>query len=349
MELKFMTEPALNPALMSCPHCGEKERIWIHSQQERRYRCATCRRTFAETRGTPLFGTHYPAWVVILVVTLLAARGPVQAIVFAFSIDERTVAAWQRKAGQHAQRVQAEVVCNGRLDLGQVQADELYVRTQWGAAWMATAVCVFSRLFLWGAVSIERSTNLVEKVVVRVHAAACRGARASILWVTDGYGGWAQAIRKVFRDPLYTGRPGRPRLLVWPELHLVQVVKRYTSRRLTAIERRLVIGDWRAAQDVLLLTQLFVGTFNTAYIERLNATLRTWIPALTRRPRTPARYRLHLQAAMFWTGCVYNFCRVHNTLAGTPAMAAGLTESVWSVRDLLFCFRVKRESLHVVL
>lgn len=347
MELKFMTEPALDPALMSCPHCGEAERIWIHSQKERRYRCATCRRTFAETKGTPLFGSHYPNWVVILVVTLLAGGCPVQAIVFAFGIDERTVAAWQRNAGQHAQQVQEELVCNGHLALGQVQADELYVKTQSGAVWMATAMCVFSRLFLWGAVSIERSTSLVEQVVLRVHAAASRGA--PLLWVTDGFGGWAQAIRKVFRDPLYTGKRGRPRLLVWPELHLVQVIKRYTARRLTAIERRLVIGDWATAQNVLLLTQLSLGTFNTAYVERLNATLRTWIPALTRRPRTPARYRPHLEAAMFWTGCVYNFCRVHDTLAGTPAMAAGLTTSVWSVRDLLFCFRVKRESLHAIL
>jgi hypothetical protein len=82
--------------------------------------------------------------------------------------------------------------------------------------------------------------------------------------------------------------------------------------------------------------------FNTAYVERLNATLRTWLPALRRRSRTPAREAAHLEAAMFWTGCVYNFCRVHTSLDGTPAMAAGLTDHVWSVDELLH-YRPKRE------
>ena len=135
MNLKFMTEPALNPDLMTCPHCGEDDRIWIHSQKERRFRCTACRRTFAETQGS-----HYPHWVFILVVTLLAAGCPVQAIVLAFSLDERTVIAWQLKTGRHAQRVQTDLVCQGELELGQVQADELYVKTQYGAVWIACQI-----------------------------------------------------------------------------------------------------------------------------------------------------------------------------------------------------------------
>lgn len=52
---------------------------------------------------------------------------------------------------------------------------------------------------------------------------------------------------------------------------------------------------------------------------------------------------------MFWTGCVYNFCRIHAPLEGTPAMAAGLTEGVWSVRELLFCFAIRPQPLHAKL
>ena len=66
MEHKFMSEPALDAKGMTCPHCGEKERIWIHSQKERRLRCGTCHHTFAETTGAPLFDLHDPPWVVIL-------------------------------------------------------------------------------------------------------------------------------------------------------------------------------------------------------------------------------------------------------------------------------------------
>lgn len=344
MELKFMTEPPLNPVLMTCPHCGEKERIGVHSQKDRRFYCKTCKDTFTETRDTPLYGSHYPHWVFVLVVTLLAGGCPLPAIVFAFGIDERTVQSWQLKAGRHAQQVQAERVCQGTLELGQVQADELYVKTQHGTAWMATAMSVFSRLFIWGEIGVERSSSLIGRVVARVHAAARPGT--PVLWVTDGFSGWAKAVRHAFRRPRHTGKPGRPRLLLWPEVHLVQVVKHKVGHRLTSIERRLCFGTGSVAQEILCWSQTQVGVFNTAYIERLNASFRTWIPALTRRSRTPSRYRLHLEAAMFWTGCVYNFCRVHATLDGTPAMAAGLTEEVWSVRELLFCFAIKPESLH---
>ena len=42
-----------------------------------------------------------------------------------------------------------------------------------------------------------------------------------------------------------------------------------------------------------------------------------------------------LEAALFWTGGVYNFCRSHATLDGTPAMAADLTDHVWSIDEFL--------------
>lgn len=344
MRTNFMTEPAMNPDLMVCPHCEQGSRIWIHSQKERRFKCAECRRTFSERQGTPLFRLGYPTWVVILVLTLLAAGCPVPAIVLAFGLDERTVASWQLIAGEHAQRIQQEKVCQGGLVAYQMQADEMWLKTQWGTAWMAIAMTVFSRLFIWGAVGIERQTSLMTRVVDKVAAALQRGHPC--LWVTDGFGGWEQAIRRRLRTPLYTGKPGRPRLLLWSELHLVQVVKQKAAGRLVSIEKRLRIGSWSLAQELLCLSQTQLGTFNTAYIERLNASLRTWIPALTRRSRTPTRYRLHLEAAMFWTGVVYNFCRIHTTLQGTPAMATGLTDSVWSVRELLFCFQSRPNSLH---
>ncbi|MEI7643720.1 MAG: hypothetical protein WCJ55_05345 [Chloroflexales bacterium] len=105
---------------------------------------------------------------------------------------------------------------------------------------------------------------------------------------------------------------------------------------------RLAYGCMRCAQAIMQASQITLGVINTAYIERLNATFRTWLPALTRRSRTPARQVPHLEAAMFWMGVVYNFCRVHTTLQGTPAMAADLTDHVWSVRELLY-YRVARE------
>ncbi len=65
------------------------------------------------------------------------------------------------------------------------------------------------------------------------------------------------------------------------------------------------------------------------------------MPALARRAGAVGRCE-QLEAALSWTGCVYNFCHVHATLASTPAMAADLTERVWSIDELLR-YRVQRK------
>jgi hypothetical protein len=280
-----------------------------------------------------LYGLHHPAWLVVAVLTLLAFGCPVPAIVAAFGIDERTVADWQQKAGTHARAVQEEIVCAGQVDLGQVQADELYVKTQHGPVWMATALCVFSRLFLWGAISAHRDERLLTQVITKVRAAARRGQ--AILFAVDGLASYPTTILKVFRDPARTGRRGRPRLVVWADLHIVQVVKHRAGKAVSGITRRVAYGSGHVAQEILAMTQVLEGVINTAYVERLNATLRGWIPALTRRSRTPARDVALLEARLFWTGVVYNFCHVHRSLAGTPAMAADLTDHVWSVEEVI--------------
>lgn len=325
----------MRPELLVCPNsdCGASDHIGIHSLKERRYICHTCHRTFAETTGTMLYGLKHSIKLVLIVLSLLAYGCPIGAIVATFELDERTVADWQRKAGKHAKTVQETVVCQGQVDVGQVQADELYTKTQAGSVWIATAMTVFSRLWLWGTVSWERDTALVEPVIDHVRAAA--RPNQPILFAVDGFKAYVGCILKVFRDPVHTGKRGRPRLVVWEDLHIVQVVKQRGGRRLLSISRRLAHGSLAKAEAILQATQVELGRINTAYIERLNATLRTWIPALVRRTRTPSGARERLEAAVFWTGCVYNFCHVHATLAGTPAMAADLTDHVWSIEELI--------------
>jgi len=347
MELKFITEPQLDTSLMTCPACGEEKRIWIHSQKERRLRCGRCNRTFAETQGSPLFRLHYPQWLVVVVLSLLAHGCPVQAIVFAFGLDERTVSAWHERAGRHAQRVQEQVVCQGRIETTQIQADELCVKMQRGRVWIATAVCVFSRLFIWGEVDAQRNSGLVQRVVEQVWMALKRSG--PLLWVTDGFGAWAKAVAQVFREPIRTGKRGRPPLQLWPQLAFVQVIKHKAGKQLVSVSHRLLHGSWEAACQCLVCSQTQLGRFNTAYVERLNASLRTWLPALARRSRTPARCQDRLRTALFWTGCVYNFCQIHASLQGTPAMAADITSDVWSVRELLLCFSIRPKSLHAIL
>jgi hypothetical protein len=273
----------------------------------------------------------HPAWLVVVVLSLLAGGCPIPALVCAFGVDERTVALWQQQAGPPARQIQQHVVCQGQVDGGQGPGDALDVKTPVGTLWMATAMRVFSRLFRGGAVAPPRDTRLITQVGQPVRAAAQIGQ--PILGAVDGLAAWSTAILRVFRDPVFTGNPGRPPLMGWADLHLVQGVKQSTGRRLVGIERRRVHGCLRGAAAIMQTTQVGLGVITTAYIERLNATFRTWLPALTRRSRTPARQLAQLEAALCWMGCVYNCCRVHTTLHGTPAMAADLTDHVWSVDE----------------
>lgn len=111
-----------------------------------------------------MYGLKKPAELFVLVVTLLANGCPPQAIVAAFGLDPRTVARWQQRAGEHARQVHEHVIGQSQLDLGQVQADEIKVKTQRGYLWLALAIMVSTRLWIAGAVSPHRDKALVRQV-----------------------------------------------------------------------------------------------------------------------------------------------------------------------------------------
>ena len=139
--------------------------ITIHSRKEQRYRCSTCGRTFAATRDTPFYRLKNSADLVTLVITLLCHGCPLQAIVAAFGLDERTVADWRDRAGEHAQKFHEHRVLQGQVELGHVQADELFVKVVARRLWMAMAMAVPSRLWLGGVVSQRRDLSLIMTVV----------------------------------------------------------------------------------------------------------------------------------------------------------------------------------------
>jgi len=334
MTLKFMEQMPLDPRLISCPHCLKSERIGIHSRSERRYICHECGRTFSENKATVFYGLHYPIWVIVMVLTLLAHGCPIPAIVAALFIDERTVSEWLKRAGVHGSQVQKEVVCNGCVELGQVQGDELCVNIQGDKVWVATALSVLSRLFLWAEVSTTRDSSLIERVMVKVRDAASN-TRDRVLIAVDGFAAYPGVILKTFHTRLRTGRRGRPKHIPWPNLHIVQVVKSCSGRKLKEISRVVAHGCEQTVQEIISQTQGGMGKINTAFIERLNGTFRSRMPSLVRRTRNLARTTGRVAHEVFWAGAVYNFCSVHESLKKTPAMAARLTDHVWSVEQLL--------------
>lgn len=341
----------MDPQCQFChnPHCparGQRGQghIRILSRQERRYQCVQCWSSFAETTGTPFYRLHKRQELVVVVVTLLAHGCPIQAIVAAFGLDERTVAGWQSRAGEHCEEVHQHLVGQGKLDLQHVQADELWVKMVGRKVWMAMVMAVPFRLWLGGAISVHRDGALIGRVVQMVRAAT--GSLAMLVCV-DGLATYVSAFLKAFRHRVATGRPGRPRLVVEPGLLLGQVVKRCVQRRVVSVSQNIVRGTAEAIERVLKATGTGAG-IHTAYIERLNATFRSVLAPLVRRGRALAHKESILKAGMYLVGCAYNFCWAHDSLRlaapassrykwqeRTPAMAAGLTNHRWTMDELL--------------
>jgi hypothetical protein len=169
--------------------------------------------------------------------------------------------------------------------------------------------------------------------------------------VSDGWGGHREALLAVYGlIPAYQGH-GRPPTKKQPAAswQYMQVAKqRDPHGRLLGIETRVIYGD-----PDTLPAQL--GE-HTAYIERTHLTMRHMNGRLVRKTLGFSKRRSMLEAACIWDDVVYNFARHVKTLRlevndgfrrwlyRSPAMAAGLTDRIWSIQDLLLMVPVPNNS-----
>jgi IS1 family transposase len=233
------------------------------------------------------------------------------------------------------------LVQQGHLDLQHVQADEIRVKGRSMIVWMGLALMVSTRLWLAGVVSLKRDTGLADRLLRQVRA--CSQAVGAVLVATDGWNASPNAIRRAFRDKVKR-TPGRGRacLQVWPQLCIATVIKRTQKQRVVEVTCKMTRGT--LAQASRLLQASRGGTLlKTAFIERVTGTLRERLATLTRKCRHAAQRLVALEAGMYLIGRTYHFCRPHQELSSrkplgrpcTPAMAAGLTDHLWSVAELL--------------
>jgi hypothetical protein len=103
---------------------------------------------------------------------------------------------------------------------------------------------------------------------------------------------------------------GRASLEVWPHLHIGTVIKRTENKRVVEITRPMAHGLLEQAEQLL---QLSGGgnVLNTAFIERLNATIRERLASLTRKSRHTVSRKQALHTGMYLIDCTYHFCVAH--------------------------------------
>lgn len=161
-------------------------------------------------------------------------------------------------------------------------------------------------------------------------------ARAGRSWISDGRRVYWQAIRRIYRDPLHTGRRGRPRLIPTAGVGLVQAVKLRRGGRLVRIEVHPRIGEAPECPY-------------TVCVERLNGVLRDRLACLTRKTHAFAKREQTWDAAVALCLFEHNWMRPLRALREaepdpstgrsyrrrSPAMALGLTEHLWSWTEFL--------------
>src|SRR2546422_22635 len=152
------------------------------------------------------------------------------------------------------------------------------------------------------------------------------------------------------------GPAPKPRWMPLPGLLYAQVVKTVRRRRLVRVRHRVVFGTLEAVQQVLAACGWQI---NTAFIERLNLTIRQHVAAVGRRVSTLCKGEDGVRQQLALYHGYDNFCLPHTSVRQpllqpepthgtgsatqwrpcTPAMAAGLTDRVWTLREVLL-FRV---------
>jgi IS1 family transposase len=136
---------------------------------------------------------------------------------------------------------------------------------------------------------------------------------------TDGLAAYVEAIDWAFGRNVDFGQI----IKTYGTDESVEAQRRYSAPAIKSIEKKAVFG--RPDFDLI----------STSYVERLNATTRLYVKRLARLTDAFSKKRENFESAVGLHFAYYNFVRRHNTLRCTPAMAAGVEQSFWSVGELL--------------
>src|SRR3989449_8191662 len=340
----------------------------------RQLHCSSCKGYFLETHGTIFHGKRVSVDLIVHVIGCLAEGLGIRGTARVFEVDPNTVLQWLVEAADQLRAFSRYFLHD--LHLHQVQLDELYAvlsalkdgkvseaeaieRLERPPQWVWVAMDPESKLLLGldvGGRTLAMAQRFVHQVV-QVLAPDC-----APLFLTDGfreyltallthYGQWVQPPRRQSPGPM-----PKPRWMPLPQLLYAQVIKTVRRRRLVRVRHRVVFGTLEAVQQVLAACGWQI---NTDFVERLNVSLRQHVAAIGRRVSTLCKHEDGVRQQLTLYHVYYNFCLPHASLRvplpqllpthgtgsarqwrpRTPAMGAGLTDPVRTLREVLL-FRV---------
>jgi len=231
-------------------------------------------------------------------------RISIRAVARVLETGPKTVLSWLIEAADHADTLSQYLLHD--LRVSQIQPDELFARVSTVVAespgeaeaierlsrsprWVWTAIDPVSKL--WLAVQVgDRTQAMAQRLVHQV--VACLASNCRPLFITDGFKEYATALLTHFgqwvqppRRPA-TGPAPKSRWLPQSTLLYAQVIKKRRRRRLVHVTQRLAYGTLARAEQILKRTGWQI---NTAFVERLNLTIRQHVAAVGRRVITIAK------------------------------------------------------------
>jgi IS1 family transposase len=314
-------------ALVADGHQGRTDRI-------QQFRCQACGAKVSARWSTALFHLKTPPTRIGEVLSALAEGLDICAAVRVFGHGETTITRWRDRAARHAERVHRH--CLHCLHLPHLQLDEIRTRLRAGVRVTWLWIALDPRTKLIPALALgPRSQHTAHTFVHTLRSALAPTCTPVI--TTDGLRLYFYAITAHFGQWVDAHRRGRWQ--VNPAVLYGQLHKRYRQRRLVRIKYQMPCGSRRALR-ASLRSLGWSGKLQTAFVERVNLTVRQSVAALTRRTWATAQTAAGLQRQIDWWRAYYHFIRPHLSLrrcgrAYTPAMAASLTGHRWTAAEFL--------------
>ncbi len=317
-----MTCPSAACRIHGKPHQGN---IALHGYSKvkwgrrRRYRCTACGKTFGATTGTAYKRLQHPKRKFDRVALLCVEGVSKSAIARLEALSWNTVSRWLELAATVVRKLSATRLRG--YCLVELQLDELstFLGNRKQQTWVYAGIKVWSRL--WPATLVGSRTWRNTKSFVRSIADSSEWAPFPLI-TSDGMKFCGRAIQLTFGVAC---------------VH-AQVIKKIKQNRVVRVGTKLVIGSKWRLEDALVESEDST-TLNTAFIERLNLTIRQGSAYLHRRSPCHARKKRTLEDHLELLRFHYNFCRPHSTLrfgsvTRTPPMQAGLVSRKLTFRDI---------------
>jgi IS1 family transposase len=313
--------------------------------------CSQCEGYVLETHGTPFHGKRVSPDLLVWAVGALAEGLGIRAVARVFEVDPNTVLQWLIQAADHLKTFSQYVLHDMRVT--QVQLDELYAllsAVKDGEISGAKAITRLSRSPHWVWVAIDPVTKLLLAIdvgartlamaqcvvhqVVQVLAPDCvpvfltDGFKEYITALLTHFGHWIQPERRHAKGPL-----PKPRWMPLPQLLYAQVIKVTPRRRLVEVKHRVVFGTKAAVEQVLAACGWQI---NTAFIERVNLSIRQHVAAVGRRVMTlcKARQPQHPPACGGGRAARHDAVQRRSRLAAAAGIVSRLLQLLLASREL---------------